>query len=97
MLAPSRSCIHELFQNYNGYEKRILIFLLGPSDYDNDGVKSRLGGSLPQMKLLSKIMHWMDARALRRKDASKRRKAMGRDSVCDPWISDRETVSKLRG
>jgi len=26
-----------------------------------------------------------------------RRKAMGRESVCDPWISDRETVSKLRG
>jgi hypothetical protein len=22
-------------------------------------------------------------------------KAMGRESVCDPWISDRETVSKL--
>ncbi|KAJ6792297.1 hypothetical protein M6B38_254360 [Iris pallida] len=43
-------------------------------------------------------MHWMDARALRRKDACfQRRKAMGRESVCDPWISDRETVSKLRG
>lgn len=26
-----------------------------------------------------------------------RRKAMGRESVCDPWISDRETISKLRG
>jgi hypothetical protein len=26
-----------------------------------------------------------------------RRKLMGRESVCDPWISDRETVSKLRG
>jgi len=41
-------------------------------------------------------MHWMDARALRRKDAFKGERPWG-DTVCDPWISDRETVSKLRG
>lgn len=41
-------------------------------------------------------MHWMDARALRRKDAFRGERPWG-DTVCDPWISDRETVSKLRG
>nr|AGV54791.1 hypothetical protein [Phaseolus vulgaris] len=41
-------------------------------------------------------MHWMDARALRRKDAFGGERPWG-DTVCDPWISDRETVSKLRG
>lgn len=44
----------------------------------------------------SKRMHWMDARALRRKDAFRGERPWG-DTVCDPWISDRETVSKLRG
>ncbi|GKD88667.1 hypothetical protein Tco_1364174 [Tanacetum coccineum] len=44
----------------------------------------------------SKRMHWMDARALRRKDAFRGEWPWG-DTVCDPWISDRETVSKLRG
>lgn len=38
----------------------------------------------------------MDARALRRKDAFRGERPWG-DTVCDPWISDRETVSKLRG
>ena len=56
-------------------------------------VKSRLGGC---SVYLSKIMHWMDARALRRKDAFRGERPWG-DTVCDPWISDRETVSKLRG
>ncbi|KAL2905249.1 Peptidyl-tRNA hydrolase [Bienertia sinuspersici] len=37
----------------------------------------------------------MDARALIRKDAFRSEKPWG-DIVCDPWISDRETVSKLR-
>uniref|UniRef100_F6H2S0 Uncharacterized protein n=1 Tax=Vitis vinifera TaxID=29760 RepID=F6H2S0_VITVI len=41
-------------------------------------------------------MHWMDARALRRKDALRGERPWG-DTVCDPWISDQETVSKLRG
>lgn len=41
-------------------------------------------------------MHWMDALALRRKDAFLGERPWG-ESVCDPWISDRETVSKLRG
>ena len=44
----------------------------------------------------SKRMQWMDARALRRKDAFRGERPWG-DTVCDPWISDRETVSKLRG
>ncbi|KAL0306784.1 UNVERIFIED_CONTAM: hypothetical protein Sradi_6095700 [Sesamum radiatum] len=39
----------------------------------------------------SKRMHWMDARALRRKDAFRGERPCG-DTVCDPWISDRETV-----
>ncbi|KAL0302587.1 UNVERIFIED_CONTAM: Retrovirus-related Pol polyprotein from transposon [Sesamum calycinum] len=38
----------------------------------------------------SKRMHWMDARALRRKDAFRGERPWG-DTVCDPWISDRET------
>ncbi|KAK7393111.1 hypothetical protein VNO78_21565 [Psophocarpus tetragonolobus] len=37
----------------------------------------------------------MHARALRRKDAFRGERPWG-DTVCDPWISDRETVSKLR-
>ncbi|GJT35210.1 hypothetical protein Tco_0925629 [Tanacetum coccineum] len=36
-------------------------------------------------------MHWMDARALRRKDAFRGERPWG-DTVCDPWISDRETA-----
>ncbi|KAK8523648.1 hypothetical protein V6N12_013733 [Hibiscus sabdariffa] len=39
-------------------------------------------------------MHWMDARALRRKDAFRGERQWG-DTVCDPWISDRETSSNL--
>lgn len=31
-----------------------------------------------------------------RKDAFRGERPWG-DTVCDPWISDRETVSKLRG
>ncbi|KAL5073399.1 hypothetical protein RYX36_012383, partial [Vicia faba] len=46
--------------------------------------------------ILSKRMHWMDSRALRRKDAFRGERPWG-DTVFDPWISDRETVSKLRG
>ncbi|KAK7389363.1 hypothetical protein VNO78_24323 [Psophocarpus tetragonolobus] len=43
----------------------------------------------------SERMHWIDARALRRKDAFRGKRPWG-DTVYDPWISDRETVSKLR-
>lgn len=50
-------------------------------------------GSIPTA---SKRMHWMDAWALRRKDASKGERPWG-DTVCDPWVSNRETVSKLAG
>ncbi|CAK9185736.1 unnamed protein product [Ilex paraguariensis] len=46
---------------------------------------SQIGGTR------SKRMHWMDARALRRKDAFRGERPWG-DTVCDPWISDRETV-----
>ncbi|GJY78649.1 hypothetical protein Tco_0484450 [Tanacetum coccineum] len=35
----------------------------------------------------------MDARALRRKDAFKGERPWG-DTVCDPWISDRETLKE---
>ncbi|CAN6447122.1 unnamed protein product [Victoria cruziana] len=38
-------------------------------------------------------MHWMDARALRRKDAFRGERPWG-DTVCDPWISDRETLKE---
>ncbi|RDY12383.1 hypothetical protein CR513_02838, partial [Mucuna pruriens] len=41
----------------------------------------------------SKRMHWMDARALRRKDAFRGERPWG-DTVCDPWISDRETLKE---
>ncbi|CAK9184471.1 unnamed protein product [Ilex paraguariensis] len=51
---------------------------------------SQIGGTR------SKRMHWMDARALRRKDAFRGERPWG-DTVCDPWISDREIVSKLHG
>ena len=50
-------------------------------------------GSMPAV---SERMHRMDARALRGKDASKGERPWG-DTVRDPWISDRETVSKPRG
>ncbi|GJY33740.1 hypothetical protein Tco_0604758 [Tanacetum coccineum] len=35
-------------------------------------------------------MHWMDSQALRRKDAFRGERPLG-DTVCDLWISDRET------
>lgn len=57
---------------------------------------SRLGWCSVYFRTSSKRMHWMDARALRRKDAFRGERPWG-DTVCDPWISDRETVSKLRG
>ncbi|GKB43447.1 hypothetical protein Tco_0888389 [Tanacetum coccineum] len=38
----------------------------------------------------SKRMHWMDARALRKKDAFRGERPSG-DTICDPWIFDRET------
>ncbi|KAL0293003.1 UNVERIFIED_CONTAM: hypothetical protein Scaly_3148600 [Sesamum calycinum] len=38
----------------------------------------------------------MDARALRRKDAFRGERPWG-DTVCDPWISDRETRLKPLG
>ena len=57
---------------------------------------SRLGWCSVYLSTRSKRMHWMDARALRRKDAFRGERPWG-DTVCDPWISDRETVSKLRG
>nr|GMD93524.1 protein kinase-like domain, Concanavalin A-like lectin/glucanase domain protein [Ipomoea batatas] len=57
---------------------------------------SRLGWCSVYLSTRSKRMHWMDARALRRKDALRGERPWG-DTVCDPWISDRETVSKLRG
>ncbi|KAI5405418.1 hypothetical protein KIW84_052269 [Lathyrus oleraceus] len=44
----------------------------------------------------SKRMHWMDDRALRRNEAFRGERPWG-DTICDPWISDRETVSKLHG
>ncbi len=50
-------------------------------------------GAIPT---LSKIMHRMDAWALRKKDAFKGETPWG-DTVCDPWISNRETVSKRGG
>ncbi|RZC69028.1 hypothetical protein C5167_032109 [Papaver somniferum] len=43
------------------------------------------------LSTVAKRMHWMDARALRRKDAFRGERPWG-DTVCDPWISDRETV-----
>ncbi|RZC71277.1 hypothetical protein C5167_034474 [Papaver somniferum] len=46
------------------------------------------------LSTVAKRMHWMDARALRRKDAFRGEIPWG-DTVCDPWISDRETVSKF--
>jgi hypothetical protein len=45
--------------------------------------------SVPQQKIR---MHWMDARALRRKDAFKGERPWG-DTVCDPWISGREGLA----
>ncbi|RZC94152.1 hypothetical protein C5167_007831 [Papaver somniferum] len=47
------------------------------------------------LSTVAKIMHRMDARALRRNDAFRGERPCG-DSVCDPWIYDRETVSKFR-
>ncbi|KAJ4959751.1 hypothetical protein NE237_019661 [Protea cynaroides] len=44
-------------------------------------------------RTVSKRMHWMDARALRRKDSFIGERPWG-DTVCDPWISDRETGGK---
>ncbi|GJY54073.1 hypothetical protein Tco_0445737 [Tanacetum coccineum] len=38
----------------------------------------------------SKRMHWMDARALRKKDAFRGERPSG-DTICDSWIFDRET------
>ncbi len=47
-------------------------------------------GAIPT---ISKKMHWMDAYALGRKDAFKG-ETPWEDNICDPWISNRETVSE---
>ncbi|GAB4855580.1 NADH:ubiquinone oxidoreductase subunit 5 [Ancistrocladus abbreviatus] len=46
--------------------------------------------------ILSSMIHSvMDAWAFRRKDAFRGERPWG-DTICDPWISDQETISKLR-
>ncbi|RZC94301.1 hypothetical protein C5167_029864 [Papaver somniferum] len=46
------------------------------------------------LSTIAKRMHWMDARALRKEDAFRGERPWG-DTVCDLWISYRETVSKF--
>ncbi|KAK9081114.1 hypothetical protein Scep_030969 [Stephania cephalantha] len=66
----------------------------GSSDALSHNITYEEMDQLPDAKEMylpvSKIMHWMDARALRRKDAFRGERPWG-DTVCDPWISDRET------